>query len=666
MTTRFWSPSEAHFSKLWDAINPKHIRMPPIRIGSPLTRTKPEHPWLLSATATSCGLFYRHRTQKLTSPLLYISRHHHNNHLREFKREGADGKWAWIGLFAAELWFGFYWLCTQALRWNCVYKRTFKDRLSQRYENDLPRVDVFVCTADPIIEPPMMVINTVLSVMAYNYPPEKLSVYLSDDAGSDLTFYALLEASHFAKEWLPYCKKFEVEPRSPGAYFLSISDPIDVGEAKAFVAIKKLYENMESRIRRAANVGRLSEEQRSKHEGFSQWETYSSKQDHDTILQILIDGTDLNARDVEGCSLPTLVYLAREKRPRYSHNFKAGAINALIRVSKKISNGHIILNVDCDIISKMSLRMKYMVVFERIWRWNFMVYASCTYDENTLWGKEMGLKYGTLPYFRRPQAPVVLLTITYQEKEMGDGHGLDCLRLSCGLVFSGSALKPPDGIESTGAPSRTGSLKDLRVEPRSPDAYFLSISDPNDVNEAKEFKAIKKLYEDMENRITRAAKIDQLTEEQRSKHKGFSQWDSYSSIRDHDTILQILIDGRDPNARDIEGYSLPTLVYLAREKRPQHPHNFKAGAMNALIRVSGKISDGQIIHNVDCDISFRVGMEVEFHGLDEAKLKVLASCTYEENTQWGKETGLKYGCPVEDTCPCFRSIRVSGSYHLHM
>jgi hypothetical protein len=28
---------------------------------------------------------------------------------------------------------------------------------------------------------------------------------------------------------------------------------------------------------------------------------------------------------------------------------------------------------------------------------------------------------------------------------------------------------------------------------------------------------------------------------------------------------------------------LPTLVYMAREKRPQWPHNFKAGAMNALV-----------------------------------------------------------------------------------
>ncbi|KAK2640140.1 hypothetical protein Ddye_027935 [Dipteronia dyeriana] len=160
--------------------------------------------------------------------------------------KGADGKWAWIGLFAAELWFSFYWLCTQALRWNCVYKRTFKDRLSQR---------------------------------------------------------------------------------------------------------------------RAAKLGRLSEEQRSKHKGFSQWETYSSKQDHDTILQILIDGRDGKARDIEGCSLPTLVYLAREKKPQHPHNFKAGAMNALIRVSGKISNGKIIHNVDCDMYSNNSKSVRDALCF---------------------------------------------------------------------------------------------------------------------------------------------------------------------------------------------------------------------------------------------------------------------------------------------------------------
>ena len=85
-----------------------------------------------------------------------------------------------------------------------------------------------------------MVINTVLSVMAYDYPPEKLGVYLSDDAGSDLTFYALLEASEFAKHWIPFCKKYDVEPRSPAAYFRAMSLPSsrEADHAGMFVTIK--------------------------------------------------------------------------------------------------------------------------------------------------------------------------------------------------------------------------------------------------------------------------------------------------------------------------------------------------------------------------------------------------------------------------------------------
>ncbi|GMY30937.1 Cellulose synthase [Fagus crenata] len=152
--------------------------------------------------------------------------------------KGEDGRWGWIGLLVAELWFGLYWVLTQAQRWNQVYRSTFKDRLSKRYEKELPKVDIFVCTADPVIEPPVMVINTVLSVMAYDYPPENLSVYLSDDGGSNITYYALLEASHFAKHWLPYCKKFKVEPSSPAAYLISKDDPHVANQAKELLIIK--------------------------------------------------------------------------------------------------------------------------------------------------------------------------------------------------------------------------------------------------------------------------------------------------------------------------------------------------------------------------------------------------------------------------------------------
>ncbi|KAL5548654.1 hypothetical protein UlMin_003885 [Ulmus minor] len=274
------------------------------------------------------------------------------NHL---PKPDEDGRWVWIGLLVAELWFGFYWLLTQAFRWNRIYRHTFKDRLSQRYAKDeLPGVDIFVCTADPTIEPPKMVINTVLSVLAYDYPTEKLSVYLSDDAGSDLTFYALLEASNFAKHWLPYCKKFDVEPRSPAAYFVSNPALKDAIQANDFFMIKELYKDMEKRIESTTKLGQIPEEERSKYKGFSQWDSYSSRTDHHSILQILIDGKDPNTRDVDGFVMPTLVYLAREKRPQHFHNFKAGAMNALIRVSSEISNGEIILNVDCDMYSNDS------------------------------------------------------------------------------------------------------------------------------------------------------------------------------------------------------------------------------------------------------------------------------------------------------------------------
>ncbi|GJR56353.1 hypothetical protein Tco_1406874 [Tanacetum coccineum] len=76
--------------------------------------------------------------------------------------------WHWIGMLVSEKLLGLYWMLTQSVRWNPTYRRTFKQRLAQRYGNKLPGVDIFVCMADPVIEPPMLVISTVLSVMAYD------------------------------------------------------------------------------------------------------------------------------------------------------------------------------------------------------------------------------------------------------------------------------------------------------------------------------------------------------------------------------------------------------------------------------------------------------------------------------------------------------------------
>lgn len=192
---------------------------------------------------------------------------------------------------------------------------------------------------------------------------------------------------------------------------------------------------MENRIELAKNMDRVSKNASMGHKGFSKWDSFSSRNDHDTILQvkramflslftetvltgivwvwyvslfisfffqIVIDGKDAESRDVEGCVLPTLVYLAREKRPEYFHNYKAGAMNALvslrtfcvsfsfiyllsslvcsfffhcdnflsvcdrklqIRVSSEISNGPVILNVDCDMYSNNSLSIRDALCF---------------------------------------------------------------------------------------------------------------------------------------------------------------------------------------------------------------------------------------------------------------------------------------------------------------
>ncbi|XP_030971443.1 cellulose synthase-like protein E6 isoform X1 [Quercus lobata] len=284
--------------------------------------------------------------------------------LSHIPAKGEPGRWAWMGLFFSELWFCFYWFATTVVRWNPIYRNTFKDRLSHRYEKALPGVDIFVCTADPVIEAPVMVINTVLSVMAYDYPPEKLSVYLSDDGGSDLTFYAMLEASRFSKIWLPFCKKFKIEPRSPEAYFRTAVEPL--GEpvlAKEWSTVKVLYEDMKKRVENTTKLGQISEEISKEHKGFNEWILGASRDDHQTILQILIDGRDSEAVDIQGQPLPTLVYLAREKRTQYHHHFKAGAMNALIRVSSRISNSPIILNVDCDMYSNNSKSVRDALCF---------------------------------------------------------------------------------------------------------------------------------------------------------------------------------------------------------------------------------------------------------------------------------------------------------------
>ncbi|KAK3198685.1 hypothetical protein Dsin_022100 [Dipteronia sinensis] len=75
----------------------------------------------------------------------------------------------------------------------------------------LPPMYMLVRTMDPVLEPPIVTVNIVLSLMAVDYPANKLVFYVSDDGRSPLSFYAIVEASKFDKLWIPFCKKYNVQ-----------------------------------------------------------------------------------------------------------------------------------------------------------------------------------------------------------------------------------------------------------------------------------------------------------------------------------------------------------------------------------------------------------------------------------------------------------------------
>ncbi|KAJ7945069.1 Cellulose synthase-like protein [Quillaja saponaria] len=141
-----------------------------------------------------------------------------------------------LSLLLSDLVLSFMWATTQSCRVHPVYHNEFPENLEKFVEkSDFPAVDVFICTADPYKEPPLGVVNTALSVMAYEYPADKISVYVSDDRGSQLTLFAFMEATKFASHWLPFCRSNNVIERSPDAYFSSNHSSSETDKIKVLI-----------------------------------------------------------------------------------------------------------------------------------------------------------------------------------------------------------------------------------------------------------------------------------------------------------------------------------------------------------------------------------------------------------------------------------------------
>uniref|UniRef100_A0A2P2MR49 cellulose synthase (UDP-forming) n=1 Tax=Rhizophora mucronata TaxID=61149 RepID=A0A2P2MR49_RHIMU len=260
----------------------------------------------------------------------------------------------WLTSVICEIWFAISWILDQFPKWYPIYRETYLDRLSLRYEkegrpSELASVDIFVSTVDPMKEPPLITANTVLSILAVDYPVDKVACYVSDDGAAMLTFEALSETSEFARKWVPFCKKYNIEPRAPEWYFSQKIDYLKNKVHPAFVrerrAMKREYEEFKVKINGlVATAQKVPEDGWTMQDG-TPWPG-NNVRDHPGMIQVFLGHSGV--RDEEGNELPRLIYVSREKRPGFEHHKKAGAMNALVRVSAVLSNAPYLLNVDCD------------------------------------------------------------------------------------------------------------------------------------------------------------------------------------------------------------------------------------------------------------------------------------------------------------------------------
>ncbi|KAM3401178.1 hypothetical protein ACQJBY_005760 [Aegilops geniculata] len=265
-----------------------------------------------------------------------------------------DAYGLWLVSVICEIWFALSWLLDQFPKWYPINRETYLDRLALRYDREgepsqLCPIDIFVSTVDPLKEPPLITANTVLSILAVDYPVDKVSCYVSDDGSAMLTFESLSETAEFARKWVPFCKKHNIEPRAPEFYFQQkidyLKDKIQPSFVKERRAMKREYEEFKIRINAlVAKAQKVPEEGWTMADGTA-WPG-NNPRDHPGMIQVFLGHS--GGLDTDGNELPRLVYVSREKRPGFQHHKKAGAMNALIRVSAVLTNGAYLLNVDCD------------------------------------------------------------------------------------------------------------------------------------------------------------------------------------------------------------------------------------------------------------------------------------------------------------------------------
>ncbi|KAF3780515.1 putative mixed-linked glucan synthase 7 [Nymphaea thermarum] len=567
----------------------------------------------------------------------------------------------WLAALLCECWFAFIWVLSLNCKWHFIEHKTFPDRLLQRFKSSeqFPAMDVFVTTADPVMEPP---INTVLSILAVDYPASKIACYLSDDGCSPITFFSLIEASKFAHSWVPFCKKYGLECRAPFNYF-SLSQTGDAHDPSSafhqdWKETKGAYEEL---VKKIAEVAKKSIPDKFSGDEFSDFARVE-KRNHPSIVKIINEH-----KGRQDDQVPHLIYVSREKRPSHAHHFKAGAMNVLVldkqgtclpeprrlgpdpsrfpadpfeRVSGVMTNAPFMLNLDCDMFMNNPKTLYHALCLLLGFGASHRTSISCQVTMHI-----KGLRISAQAVSIEEKS----LTVSNHQITRVAGVMTSApftLNLDCDMFVDNPVPCPVLlGFESETQSgfvqfSQTfhGALKDdpygnqLKVFKSSQEfpAMDVFVTTADAVMEppiitvnpvlsilAVDYPASKiacYVSDDGCSPITffslmEASKFahswvpfcKKYGVECRAPFKYFSQ--SQTDHNPSSTFYQEWKEMKIINEhRGREDDQVPHLIYVSREKRPSHAHHFKAGAMNVLTRVSGVMTSAPFMLNLDCDM----------------------------------------------------------------
>ncbi|PVH37443.1 hypothetical protein PAHAL_5G004100 [Panicum hallii] len=116
---------------------------------------------------------------------------------------------------------------------------------------------------------------------------------------------------------------------------------------------------------------------------------------------------------------------------------------------------------------------------------------------------------------------------------------------------------------------------------------------------------LQKMYETFKGDIEDACRKRSCcwTKEERQDHDAYVEIITAAGEEEDDRRRRHHHDEEEEEEEEEEETRMPLLVYVSREKRRASPHHFKAGALNALLRVSSLVSHAPYVLVLDCDMS---------------------------------------------------------------